>query len=283
MRFIRIPTLEIILPSTAGPNDPQTIIGPVIRAALTTYFSSIPATVISNIIFQKDLNQWIFYALVDDGTFVFLSIGTYEAGVVTESSRTFVSSSQATLDFVGPVHFHSNSSLEIDSGIPYSIDAISAPRGSRGANYWDGGFIATSTGAEVAVTGWDVEPTYDFISGRMYKVIINITIGGNDAAVTIGLVRLRQGSETTGGTELCRWLYTVPAGVAVFSGTLTGWFYNFAGNSNISTELSLTNDWIAGTTSSAFYGDADRPLIMAIEDIGIATEQPGLDQVNSLT
>jgi hypothetical protein len=174
--------------------------------------------------------------------------------------------------------------LDITSAVDLRIDGISAPRGYRDANVTNNGDVANSTnasgGAEAAVpsASWDVEPTYTFIDGRLYALHLQGYLKSSVATVQAGIIRVRKGAGTVAGTQLAR-CDTIVAATGVANPTQGFDFVKYTKNTSgadVATKLSMTIDRTVGVGDYIIGGVADEPLILAVEDIGLVADQPGI-------
>lgn len=172
--------------------------------------------------------------------------------------------------------------IQVPPGGNFIIADTGAPAGPIGANTSNNGTLATSAGSEVAIPAatWDTEPTYVMPPGRLYRVVIAGETTTDSALVTAAIVRLREGSATTSGTELAQFDNIIPAGLASRGVAFTYVCYiKNSGTSTVSTKLSLTIDREAGAGNFSLFGDTVRKMSVAVEDIGTTARNTALASI----
>lgn len=143
-----------------------------------------------------------------------------------------------------------------------------------GSNVSANGILATSTGSEVAVLSTDYfeESIYRFEPGYVFRATLVLGVFSTDGADGSTIVRLRQGQQSTSGTQLCYWQvpFSSRANARVESQTLIGYFINTT-DGPVFDRLSITNDLELGA-HSALFGDGNIPLLLEITPIGLVAE-----------
>lgn len=313
MRFIHRILQYLRLPQNAGPNDPQTIIGPLIDPQIAAYY--LPDTVVSNMIFQLSpgVKQYIAQVTNDGVLFgpTYLAFGSAgydlsDVPFVRESHRIGLGLSgdgtaplviglelpgdRSPLFVYGDTLFESGGSVQMDGPVftfgdvgvvgGFAIDAISAPRGYRTGNiYTGGGNVAASTGTtEVAVTSatWGTEPTFTFKNNRSYELTVMGMVRAATAVSSATTIRVRKGAQTTSGTVLASIaVHCTSAGSSALVGFCETRYIRNASGGDVSTKLSVTNQRVTGTASIELYGDANQPLGVFVKDLGITSQQSG--------
>jgi len=143
------------------------------------------------------------------------------------------------------------------------------------------GTAATSVAAaEAAIPAatWALEPHMTFVNGFMYRV--DVLFGVQMTAFPqVFTVRLRKGSATVAGQQLCRWSDTSRQATFAEGYTKTGWIYNASG-ADITTDLSLTIARISAAGNASLFGDAGQKLEVVIQRVGyVDTVGAGLEHV----
>lgn len=146
-----------------------------------------------------------------------------------------------------------------------------------GANVTTQGVVATTpAGAEIAVPSgsWDAEPTFTFRNEYVFQVQAT-GIMGVTTDQQVGAIRVRVGSGSTSGTQLCQFNHQV-SGVFV-SPTFSdiGYFVNSSG-ADVATQLSLTINRIGGLGNMSLAGDTSTRLAVAVYQIGPFVQLPSL-------
>ena len=146
--------------------------------------------------------------------------------------------------------------------------------GFIGANSTDNGTVCTTPagGAETAVPSgqWDSEPTFEFISQRIYKVTMNgFTIESTGAGGAVSFLRIRKGSASTTGTQLCLKEVFHPAGFGGFTQSFSyvAYFKNSTPQTAAS-QLSLTINGVIGIGTWSLAGIGGDPMEVVVEDVG---------------
>lgn len=312
MRFWHRLIRTLRLPSNAGPDDPQTIIGPDIDDQLAAYYD--PALVVSNIIFQYqefsngDVVAHYIAQIVPELSTPYIAVGVIGETLgsdpfVRESFRvsigpggggtaplivgdpfqTFPLNSGA--QFLGPLVLGLNDGQDSAASATFTIDNVAAPRGVRGEGTGTTvGTVATSSGTEVAIpaASWTTEPEADFYDGRLYQVDVQVGAFPSAATNSITRVRLRKGSATITGTLLCTWWLQMNTQTATTAPTfmLTGYVKNTSG-AKVTTKLSVTNTRHGGAASTSLFMNSSTPLpgILVVRDIGAVADWAALAAV----
>jgi hypothetical protein len=156
-------------------------------------------------------------------------------------------------------------------------------RGYIGANTYIAnvniGATATSS-TEVAFPSatWGNEPTYAFLNNHLYRVeLTGCLTAGAGTLPAYSVVILRKGSATTSGTELYRWEHLrALAGVGQDMSS-RGWIKNTSG-STVNSKLSLSH-FLAAGSSVVMAGGPDRPLVVAVYDVGLVGDHAEITSI----
>ncbi|HEX8106113.1 MAG TPA: hypothetical protein VF516_00230 [Kofleriaceae bacterium] len=143
-------------------------------------------------------------------------------------------------------------------------------------SYTTNGVMASSTGAEVAMTAWTggVSSTFLFKAGWVHEMVIQF--GGSDstAGSSAGrqIARVRKGVNTIVGQQLAlMYLSTVGNSGAVTTGSATRYVKNATG-ADISTQIGMTIQRQTGAGTITLYGDTDVPLTLAMRPLGLISQ-----------
>jgi len=308
---------SLTIPAGAAPGDPAIVIGGEPPAELVAYYAADPLTpqIVGCVLYRLSAGNYSYDVLVKDSfnTLMRRAFGSVQGGVnvfeeMTLDVNQFVGSvkfsrrtnsdvvmgmNDTAMEFTGTqsgnmagVALRGGSGLLLDdAACPFTVDSLSAPRGLRGSGKLTAGTVAASAGAEVAIpaASWATEPEVTVDPGRLMKA--TLVFGGFPSAATNSMTQivLRKGSATVVGTILSWWQaqYTTAAAANLTYQTLIGYFRNSTG-SPVTTKLSVTNGRLNGAASTSFYGDANLPLTLVVEDIGLASEHPALSGVPSV-
>lgn len=309
---------SLTLPGGAAAGDPRLVLGPDIPAVLTAFYAPsfgsvyavflaysnatdyeytawIKATVVGGGYTAK-AQGWVLAGVVVHNELAFLPSGVIPANTIVGPSLgspaagfqyNFTGVSGASLD---PINDPNYSGVNIANDVDFCIDSqvsipMSAPRGLKaegtGGNV---GGIALSAGAEVAMpaASWAVEPTFNFKIDRLYRVICRVHYIVGSAVDNISVLRVRKGSASVVGTVFAAWFLGNPSSAAANPAghTLIGYVKNTSG-ANVSTALSLTNQWANGAASSSLFSNAAAPILLTIEDVGRPEDHPTLAGVTA--
>lgn len=154
------------------------------------------------------------------------------------------------------------------------------PRGIINANTTNNGAVATATSTTpvpVPSASWDVEPEYVFRDGWVYKVTFQGGTATAGGTAMFGTVQVRLGSATAVGTLLCNWPDAIPAGFnnIVITKNFESYIQNSSG-ADVTSELSVCAVRNTAASNYIIYGDSVQPLWLTVEEIGLASELPGL-------
>ena len=205
--------------------------------------------------------------------------GTADLNLLASSLTTIQSGAEITAAGGGLISIDSGGLLSVVTGGDQKFDLISAARGYRSANSSNNGtLVTTSAEAAVPAASWDEEPTYTFVSDRIYQLDLQCGVYNSAATDSVARIRVRKGSASTTGQQLAFWQAS-PTSANIGSssvGSFCGRAYvkNNSG-SNVSTKLSLTIEKQSGAANVSLYGDADMPVTLVVRDIGDADEQIG--------
>jgi hypothetical protein len=300
---------QLIIPPGAGPGDPRIEIGTVVPAELNAYYANAVygTTVVAAILEYADADTYHYDAVLQFaggayGRATGWSIKNQQTGArviwVPDRVESPPVIDGAGTNFNPSIFFGINDGLQpatrsifynfdtrsaADFAGRLTVDGISTLRGYRDAMSSTAGSLVTSTGAEIAVPSakWSSEPIFTFVAGRLYKCSINICVINSAATVGEAIVRIRKGAATIVGTQLIYYEYASTAGIATFGpqANSIGYIKNTTAG-DVSTKLSATIQRGAGAGNFSLYGDVARPAIITVEDIGIASEQPGIIAVS---
>lgn len=306
---------SMTLPSGAGPNAPAIVVGlEPVPPELVTFYAADPVviggyTVVQGSIWRRDATHYWYEVLLVEASTLFpaKAAGQVITGVVSEAARQVMGAGfpsisygmrnqsdiyvQSGCDVIISGNLIVNSSagqgVSFIPGTPFTIDAISAPRGLRGAmSYTGGGLVAASTGTtEVAVPSatWTTEPTFTFEGGRLYRLGIMGMMRAASAVSSATTILVRKGAATTSGAVLASLAVQIPSsGAVALVGFYAERYIRNSTGSAVATKLSLTNQRVTGTASIELYGDANQPLAVVVEDVGIASQQTGLTAAPSV-
>lgn len=143
------------------------------------------------------------------------------------------------------------------------------------------GDVASSTGAEVAVTSAQhtVESTYAFETGRIFCATLRIGVHANTGATeSITSIGLRKGAQTVAGTLLDSRQVHVPPISNTFIAYVNHlyWFKNTSG-STVNTKLSITNARISGSATISLFGSTTTLIArLTVEDVGAVADHSSL-------
>lgn len=157
----------------------------------------------------------------------------------------------------------------------FNYGAKSLGRGYIGANtYLANSAVLSATGTEVVFPSatWANEPTYALLPGRLYRGTLKGVCSGDTANNTLE-VRIRKGAAAIAGTTL----YWGDQGVFVAGIGVTlahTMFFKNAGGVTVNSKLTLTLKRSAGTGNVYLGGDSNRPLVLAVQDIGAIADHP---------
>lgn len=307
---------SLTLPGGSAPDAPQINIGPdTIPDELVAYYASAPDnhTVLTGILYRQNLTNYDYDVLIVNKVTGQASRaeGVCVAGTVyelsrltpigTSATRTYGTRGNPNVEILGGSGLTLDDSqlTVLDGGQIYIdpdpagegpgtlwidgqfyIDSLHAARGHRDANFSNAGIVCTTVaGAEIAVPSakWNSEPTYTFKAGRLYRIHSSGTYPTSAAGDNQGFIRIRKGAATVAGTQLLFYSVVTPtafAGIPI-SFSFHGYIQNATG-SDVSTKLSMTIARAAGPAEYRLYGDGNVPLIIEVEDIGVASDQPGI-------
>lgn len=143
-------------------------------------------------------------------------------------------------------------------------------------SYTTNGTMATSSGAEVAMTAWTggASPTHVFKAGWVHEVSIQGAVADSNASAVPARanVRVRKGVNTTSGQQLALiYAPTVGNSSSVVSCSAIRYVKNATG-ADISTQLGMTIQRGTGSSNVVLYGDTDVPLMITMRPIGLISE-----------
>jgi hypothetical protein len=310
----------LVIPFGALPGSPQIAVGVDVPAELAAYYAAAPfsTTLVAVILYRKNATDYTYDALTAGGAHVNgtvknlvpgelsvyaqpsvgfssliyglsvpSSVGIGIAGVPGSSldvaaGSAFTLFGNGTVGSGGKLLFQSGSTLQIDQGGAFVIDATSQPRGLLGVNSTDNGTVITTPagGAERAVpsASWDAEPTYQFLDGRMYKVTITgFVIESTGAAANVCLLRVRKGAASTAGTVLLlQEVFNPPNYGGLTKGfCFSGLFKNSSG-ATVNSALSLTINGVVGAGTWSLVGTTAGLLTVEVFDVGATADFPNL-------
>lgn len=268
------------LPYNAPPGAPRIVLGPSIPPELQAYYNVGLATMTSVILwyYGNATDTYHYYGVVDLGG------GAPPGNVVRGDVLT---GTVIPLDtYVGADYFVWRSA-QFDDAAEILMSNVTQGRGAIGANMTDNGVVVTTVGGtEIAVpsTGWDAEPTIDFLPGRMFKATITGESINSLATTERAEIRIRKGAATITGTLLNRFQQTYPALAAGSAQNLTlvGYFKNSSSNT-VSSKLSLTITRATGAGTFSLNSAGNRPLVVLVEDMGDLTTGAGANMATQLT
>jgi len=140
--------------------------------------------------------------------------------------------------------------------------------------YTTNGTMATSTGAEAAMTAWTggASPTFTFKAGWVHE--LNMQGAGADLG-TAGVagrirIRVRKGLNTTSGQQL-GFLYLGTVGNGNVVSTTAVRYVKNATAADISSQLGMTVEKLLGG-NAVLYGDTDVPLMVTMRPIGLISQ-----------
>lgn len=150
---------------------------------------------------------------------------------------------------------------------------VSMSRGIIGVNATDNGVVCTTPagGAETAVPSaqWNVEPLYQFPNNRIFRgTISGFTIESLGAGGAISFLRVREGAQSTGGTQLCLKEVFHPGGFGGFTQSFSyDFFFKNTSGSTVITPLSLSINGVVGGGVWSLSGLTGEPLVIVIQDL----------------
>lgn len=164
----------------------------------------------------------------------------------------------------------------VPPGGNFIVGTVGVPPAAH-ANIWTAGIVASSSSPsnlEAAIPSgtYASEPTFDFAGGKIYRVFLTTGVVGSSDANTIVVVRVRKGSATTSGTQLCFWQFNYFSGCTQCA---TGYIKNIE-RATVSTKLSVTITRALGPTTTSLYGDGNIIGTLSIQDLGLAVDNPDL-------
>lgn len=139
------------------------------------------------------------------------------------------------------------------------------------ASYTLNGTMATSSGAEVAMTAYTGGVSENFVlsNGYTYRIEITCGVGNTDAAGTTAssVIRLRKGINTTSGQQLLYTKHISRGGSDIDTVSAHGYIKNASGV-DVTTQIGVTIARNTGTANNLLYGDVNIPLIVELTRMG---------------
>lgn len=137
----------------------------------------------------------------------------------------------------------------------------------------ESGISSVGIGGVVAETvfpaaSWTHEPNMTFYDNHIYQIGIQVKTNANAAGDNTCAIILRKGSAAIAGQFLWRWDFECNNLFASGSKYGVGWIKNVSG-ANITTALTLTAARSGGANQIAMGGDANGPLILTVQDLGV--------------
>lgn len=265
---------SLVLPGTAGPNDPALIIGPDIDATIQAYYTGLGFTVISNIIFRVDATTAGYIAEIGFSGASIVAYGSYRSitgvqetmrhagnfGLLTPATVTL--GHDPLLSPVWAATAWPNPLAEIPSGVTFTIDGVNQGRGLRAQV--DATANTAAIGAEaIAMT----LPAMDFLDKRAYEVEAEMRI--DSSAANIASMRIRK--TNLAGASLIYEQYQ-RGGAWSTTEHFKGRIVRTAGSDLTGVVLVLTLQASAGTVTGR--GAADTVRWVEVRDIGLASQYP---------
>lgn len=276
MRFYHRLIRTLIIPNNAGPDDPQITIGPDIPPEIEAWVISLAGTVTIDalIVYRHSATEYVWEGVGSFNGAPTRFRGTYNPtfGVIV-TQRTIIAALGLIERFGAGFNFTTQPSVDYIKGVDITYNTVSMGRGLAVS-----GFISSTAGAGpfaaetliLQTTG-----TVTFEPGRAYEVIFKLHAMGNLAYVD-GLFHVRT-------TNL--------AGPLLLQAS--DWPLN-----NIDTAVCYTRTVVCNYTAAAIFvfvlltgaaplggtvqvqALAASPYYLQINDIGAATDYPGMVQVS---
>ena len=123
----------------------------------------------------------------------------------------------------------------------------------------------TGVEAAIAAASWVEEPNVIIGPQQIVKVTLTICLFPSTATNSIAIVRIRKGSVSTTGTQLCFWHYQMvtQASTNAVDQTLVGYFKNTTA-SEFSGKLSVTLLALGGAANVSVFSDANHILVCEV-------------------
>lgn len=258
MPWSESPLRTLILPGTAGPNDPAIVIGPDLVAAITAFYAGHGETLINLIIMREDAATLVYLGLVISAAQPVMVIGSLSAGSVIEELRFaptgtdlgFFQNRILNIDNGSGLQFNDTSSLVLTDGATMDAGGTStitrygqAARWLTGEGYAQANANLTLGTALADVPGASVTATAGG-AGAVYKVrgTFDFEIQVAGAAVGVGNLDI-DGAAITGTA-----VFGDPAGAATMRGTVTQTWEGTVGAGSHTFKLRANKSAAAGTS-----------------------------------
>lgn len=145
-----------------------------------------------------------------------------------------------------------------------------------------GGTLAQSNGAEAAIPAltWAVEPVAKVRPHWIARVSVYCSTFVNTATDSVMIIRVRNGSGTTVGTQVCGWRVDASsATTTVASQILEAYVVNGNSTRTSAQTLSLTIQTGNGAAIMGLYADATLPTVVACEEVCPVNANLGLASI----
>lgn len=283
------PTFSLVIPSDAGPNDPQIDIGSDIPANLTAYYATFGLTVVNGTIYRYDATQYNYTVLCIGGGpgNVILATGACDStGTVIQATSiqnvpgqpSFTIGEQAgayppvTVSFIVQQNVQTQFSGIFDwtpgaAGIDFLMQGISHPRGTVGfgrATANSAGIVAPASAVIVSTNA-----AVTFREGRAYR----FTYTGSHFSSAAGILGQYSITRAGGGGFALGLGNGRTEGGASTAVCYSKEGVRAAGAGNLTDTVEVTLAALAGTVTA--FGSAAVPRHLIVEDVGEAAAFTG--------
>ncbi len=148
-------------------------------------------------------------------------------------------------------------------------------------SYTTAGDLASTTGAETAMAAWTADASFTIRNARIYALTCQCLVyntAGAFGTIERAQIRVRKAVNSTSAQQLSIILKeTYGSGVGGATGVhWVSYIANTTGADLTNVHLGLTVERTTGANTNRIYGDASFPAIIAVEDIGLTTNNPNL-------